>query len=170
MLATLILPTTVVASTNSSITVGFSPGGTATTAIMSSINNARKSIDVAAFSFTSRSVAEALRNASRRGIKVRVIADAKDSVGKYSAVTWMHRQGISVRVNGQYAIQHNKFMVIDGITIQTGSYNYTSSADKRNAENVIIIHNHRSTAAAYQAEFNRLWQESDEPSDPFIPK
>lgn len=135
------------------------------TQILSTIHQAQHSIDVAAYNFTSRPVAEALRTASRRGVVVRIVADEKDNGGKYSAITWMHRQGLSVRLNGQYAIQHNKFMVIDGVTTQTGSANYTSSAEKRNAENVIVVHNHPATAYAYQQEFNRLWHESIPPKD-----
>lgn len=69
---------------------------------------------------------------------------------------------IPVRLNGRYAIQHNKFMVIDGITTQTGSFNFTSSAIRRNAENTIVIWNEPTTAQAYQQEFNRLWIEGTE--------
>lgn len=127
--------------------------------VLAAISSARESIDVAAYSFTSKQIAIALDNASKRGIRVRVVADAKDNDGQYSAVTWLQHKGIDVRLNGRYAIQHNKFMVIDGITTQTGSFNYTSSAIKRNAENTIVIWNEPSTASAYQQEFKRLWLE-----------
>lgn len=106
-------------------------------------------------------MAIALDNASQRGIRVRVVADAKDNGGQYSAITWLQHKGIPVYLNDRYAIQHNKFMVIDGVTTQTGSFNYTSSAVKRNAENTIVIWNEPNTAGAYQQEFNRLWQESN---------
>ena len=76
-------------------------------------------------------------------------------------MTWLQHKGIPVKLNGQYAIQHNKFMVVDSITTQTGSFNYTSSAVKRNAENTIVIWNEPSTARAYQREFERLWEESN---------
>lgn len=92
--------------------------------MLGAINSARETIDVAAYSFTSKEVALALDNASQRGIKVRVVADAKDNGGRYSAVTWLQHKGIPVRLNGRYAIQHNKFMVIDGVTTQTGSFNF----------------------------------------------
>lgn len=141
------------------ITAGFSPGESAVDNVLAAINSARASIDVAAYSFTSKQIAIALDNASKKGIRVRVVADAKDNGGQYSAVTWLQHKGIDVRLNGRYAIQHNKFMVIDGITTQTGSFNYTSSAIKRNAENTIVIWNEPSTASAYQQEFERLWQE-----------
>lgn len=59
----------------------------------------------------------------------------------------------------RYAIMHNKFMVIDGKNVQTGSFNYTASAVSRNAENVLLIEDAPQLAEAYQREFNRLWDE-----------
>lgn len=159
LLAITLTPLTTTAS-ETRITTGFSPGGTAIANVLAAIRSARASIDVAAYSFTSKDVATALDSASRDGIRVRVVADAKDNGGRYSAVTWLQHKGIPVRLNGHYAIQHNKFMVIDGRTTQTGSFNYTASANKRNAENTVVIWNEPVTAGAYQDEFNRLWQES----------
>ncbi|MDX6041241.1 phospholipase D family protein [Enterobacter ludwigii] len=158
LLAILLIPLTTTA-TETRITTGFSPGGSAIANVLGAISSARETIDVAAYSFTSKDVAVALDSASQRGIKVRVVADAKDNGGRYSAVTWLQHKGIPVRLNGRYAIQHNKFMVIDGVTTQTGSFNFTSSAIKRNAENTIVIWNEPHTAQAYQREFNRLWSE-----------
>ena len=37
-------------------------------------------------------------------------------------------------------IAHNKVMIIDNTTVITGSFNFTDNADKRNAENVILLH------------------------------
>ncbi|WP_323169504.1 phospholipase D-like domain-containing protein [Pantoea agglomerans] len=55
---------------------------------------------------------------------------------------------------------HNKFIVTDGSAVETGSFNYTSSAEKRNAENALVITGEPETAQQYQTEFNRLWNES----------
>lgn len=139
---------------------GFSPGGTATRLILNAIANASTSIDVAAYSFTSKPIALALVDASRRGVRVRVVADAKAN-SHYSSVTFLANHGVAVRKNGRYAIMHNKFMVLDGKSVETGSYNYTSSAEKRNAENAVLISDVPHTAAAYTQEFNRLWGEAD---------
>lgn len=55
---------------------------------------------------------------------------------------------------------HNKFMIIDGHSIETGSFNYTQSATYRNAENVIYLRNRPDIAERYTQEFNRLWSEA----------
>ena len=64
-----------------------------------------------------------------------------------------------VRLHGRYALQHNTFMVVDGATVQTGSFNYTASAGTRNAENVLVLRNAPAIAAQYTTEWQRLWHE-----------
>ncbi|WP_284881541.1 phospholipase D-like domain-containing protein, partial [Citrobacter portucalensis] len=86
-------------------------------------------------------------------------ADEKANSDRYTAVTYLINQGVPVHLNGRYAIMHNKFMVIDGKNVQTGSFNYTASAVSRNAENVLLIEDAPQLAEAYQREFNRLWDE-----------
>ncbi|WP_421105853.1 phospholipase D-like domain-containing protein [Serratia marcescens] len=56
-------------------------------------------------------------------------------------------------------------MLIDDNSVQLGSYNYSTAADRDNAENVLVIHKQPNLVAVYQKEFERLWQESQ----PLIP-
>lgn len=144
------------------IMVGFSPSDShdAQNTVLSIINSARHSLDVAAYLFTSKPIAAALVNARQRGVSVRVVADQKANSDQYTAVTFLANHQVPVRLNGQYAIMHNKFIVADGLSVETGSFNYTASADKRNAENALLIRNAPELAAKYQQEFNRLWDES----------
>ncbi|MBO1587176.1 hypothetical protein GBM03_19830, partial [Yersinia pseudotuberculosis] len=79
-----------------------------------------------------------------------LLADKQSASDRYSAVTFLANQGVSVRLNGRYAIQHSKFALIDGETVQTGSLNYTHSAFTRNAENVVVIRGERAVSQAYQ--------------------
>lgn len=154
------VPTT--ACTVPEVAVGFSPsaGQDALQMVLTTINGARHSLDMAAYSFTSKPVATALIAAKARGVSVRVVADEKANTGRYTAVTFLAHQGVPVRLTTQYAIMHNKFMVVDNNRVQTGSFNYTASAAQRNAENVLLVKNAPALAAAYQNEFDRLWSES----------
>ena len=151
-------PAQFVAASQSSIAAAFTPGQ-ALPMVLDTIRSARSTIFVAAYSFTSKPVATALRDASRRGVKVFVLVDAAEADKGYSAVRFLANERVPVRTNGRYAIQHNKFMVIDGHTVQTGSFNYTSSAAQRNAENVLVVRNAPALAAQYDAEWRRLWNE-----------
>ncbi|CNI64724.1 phospholipase D family protein [Yersinia aleksiciae] len=143
------------------VQVGFTPESSAGMLVLQTLEQSQKSVDLVAYTFTSKPVANALLAAKRRGVSVRVLADEKSASDRYSAVAFLANQGISVRLNGRYAIQHSKFAVIDGQTVQTGSANYTASAFSRNAENVVVIRNESAVAHAYQQEFERLWSEGE---------
>ncbi|MBS0899801.1 phospholipase D family protein [Pantoea dispersa] len=158
MASLLTLP--VIHGAEGSVTAGFSPGGTALDLILQLTGRALQSADVAAYDFTSRPVAQALSDAVARGVKVRLVADEKKSRDRWSLVRQLACAGVDVRLNGMYSIMHNKFMVTDGSAVETGSFNYTSSAEKRNAENALVIQDEPGIARQYQAEFNRLWNES----------
>lgn len=47
--------------------------------------------------------------------------------------------GCTVWLDRQHAIAHNKIMVFDGRSTATGSFNFTASAEERNAENLLLI-------------------------------
>jgi len=145
-----------------SFDLGFSPGGSSLQVVLSGIRQARTEILVAAYGFTSKDIAAALLDARQRGVKVQVVADQKANARKYSAVTFLANKGVPVRLNGRYAIHHNKFMVIDGRHVETGSFNYTQAAVKSNAENVLLLWNVPTVAARYRSEWLRLWNESTE--------
>lgn len=51
-------------------------------------------------------------------------------------------------------IAHNKIMIIDQHTVITGSYNFTSSVEHRNAENLLLIHS-PDLASVYQKNWNQ---------------
>lgn len=72
-----------------------------------------------------------------RGVEVLAILD-KTNERKYSGATLLEAAGIPVWIDFEPAIAHNKIVVIDGHLTIGGSYNYTASAQKRNAENVIF--------------------------------
>lgn len=140
------------------IEVGFSTTGNALNIILNAINNAKKNIHLAAYSFTSKPVSLALLEAKKRGVNIKIIADKKANINKYTAVTFLKNYHIDTCLTGHYSIMHNKFMVIDNSIVQTGSFNYSASASKRNAENVIVIYN-KDIANIYQKEFDRLYGE-----------
>lgn len=139
--------------------VAFSPYGEALHLILKGIAAAEKEILVAAYSFTSKPIAAALLAAHRRGVSVRVVVDAKSNTGRYTAATFLANHDVPVRGNGNYAIMHHKFMVIDGKHVQTGSFNYSAAATSRNAENVLMLWNMPELAGIYAREWQRLWDE-----------
>jgi len=143
-----------------SFEVGFSPGGSALTVVEKAIHAARSEILMACYEFTSRDIAEALEAAAHHGVKVRIVADWKAAHDRYSQITILGDAGIPVRLDRHYAIHHHKFMVIDGLDLETGSFNYTTAAIKHNAENALVLWNVPRIARTYAGEWERLWEES----------
>lgn len=141
-----------------SYAAAFTPGQ-ALPLVLDTIRDARSTLLVAAYSLTSRPVATALRDAQRRGVRVFVVVDAGEAGQAYSAARLLANQRVPVRTNARHVLQHNKFIVVDGTDVQTGSFNYTSSAAQRNAENVLVVRNAPALAAQYGAAWRRLWDE-----------
>jgi phosphatidylserine/phosphatidylglycerophosphate/cardiolipin synthase-like enzyme len=121
------------------VRVFFSPIGGCTDAIIDTISKAKSEILVQAYIFTSEPIAKALLSAHKRGAKVLVILDKSQKSGGYSAVTFFANQDIPAYIDSSHAIAHDKVMIIDQETIITGSFNFTKSAESKNAENLLII-------------------------------
>ena len=117
---------------------------------MQAIRAAHSSILVQAYSFTSQPITRALIDASRRGVKVDVILDKSQERERHSTAEWLARSGVPVEVDAVHAIAHNKVMVIDGETVLTGSFNFTTAAEERNAENLLLVQD-PALAARYAA-------------------
>jgi len=121
------------------VQVRFSPRGGCTDAIVGTISHAKQSILVQAYTFTSKPIAQALVDAHKRGVKVSVILDSSQRTDQYSSATFLSRAGIATAIDAEHNIAHDKIMVIDGVQIITGSFNFTKAAEESNAENLLII-------------------------------
>jgi len=140
--------------------LAFAPQPAALELVIKGIRAARSSIHVAAYAFTSKPVAQALLQAQQRGVEVALVADEKENTGRYTAIRYLADKGIAVRLNGKYAILHDKFMIIDQQHVQTGSFNYTAAAASRNAENVLLLWDAPQLASRYEQQWQQLWQEA----------
>jgi len=119
--------------------VCFSPKGGCTENIVDQINAAKSEILVQAHSFTSASIAKALLNAYKRGVKVEAILDKSQRKEKYTSATFLVNAGILTFIDDKHAIAHNKIIIIDKEMVITGSFNFTKAAEEKNAENVLVI-------------------------------
>ena len=121
------------------LAVYFTPPTGAVHGLTKHLDGAKKSIRVMAYGFTSVEISQALVRAKQRGVLVELIQDEKSSQNNGEAIAPLVEVGIFVRNDAEHAIQHNKVMLIDDDVVVTGSYNFTNSADKRNAENFMIL-------------------------------
>ena len=138
----------------------FTPWDDVEGAIIRTLAKARHSIHVQAYLLTSRAISNALLNAKARGVVVEILADYEMlKHGQSSQIPKLAAAGIPVWLETRYAIAHNKTMLIDapdaGGAVITGSYNFTWSAQARNAENLLILHGNRPMQRRYLDNWRR---------------
>lgn len=137
------------------VSVCFTPGEQCDKKIISEIDSAKRTIYVQAYQLTSAPITDALARANRRGAKVLIILDKTQYRLKgYSAAIHFHDLHIPVWIDSKPAIAHNKVMIIDDKIVITGSYNFSANAQKRNAENMVII-NSNDISNEYILNFNK---------------
>ena len=112
-----------------------------------------------AYSFQSKDIVDALIRAQKRGVKVRAVIDKRRNQGEVSlkAIARAQENGIDVRIDGHYHIQHDKVMIVDGNTLETGSFNFAKSAETENSENVLVIRDEPEVIRQYQTHFDSRW-------------
>lgn len=137
------------------IRVFFSPHGGCTEAVVNSINQAKQTVLVEAYSFTSIPIAEALVAAEKRGVDVEVILDKSQETAKGSEAGMISEAGIPIYIDAAYRIAHDKVMIIDAKKVITGSFNFTKSAEDYNAENMLVISNDPQLALSYTEVWRR---------------
>lgn len=142
------------------VEVLFTPRDDAEAAIVAALAQARRSIRVQAYAFTSRAIARALVGAHRRGVDVAVLADAQmNRRPQGNRIPELLAAGIPVAFETGYNAAHSKVMVVDGdsprCAVITGSYNFTWSAQARNAENLLILRGNRALARLYLDNWQR---------------
>jgi len=121
------------------IQVCFSPNGQCMQLVKETINKAQHTILVQAYYFTSLTMANALIEAHQRGIAVKLLIDRSQLTAQGSKLRLVAKKGIPVWIDFVPGIAHNKVLIIDEEYVLTGSFNWTDAAQKRNAENLILI-------------------------------
>jgi phosphatidylserine/phosphatidylglycerophosphate/cardiolipin synthase-like enzyme len=147
------------------VEAAFTPGDDIAGLIVARIGAARKSVQMQAYLFTDRRIANALLAARRRGVEVEVIGDARQQAsGGLPHLKALDRAGVRVWLDDTHAAAHDKVIIVDGAlaaaTVITGSYNFTRAAQHGNAENVVVISGSPAVASRFVANFERHRSES----------
>jgi phosphatidylserine/phosphatidylglycerophosphate/cardiolipin synthase-like enzyme len=125
---------------NASAKAFFSPNGGCVKGIVKEIEMGTREILVQAYSFSSTPIRNALINAQKRGAQVEILFDQDEQKDQnYRAAKAFSKTGITVYLDGNHTIAHNKVIVIDRETVITGSFNFTNAAETKNAENVLVV-------------------------------
>jgi len=138
--------------------VCFSPVDPCAAKLVKFIDSATSSIDIAIYDINLDQVGHALLVKSK-SVKIRMVVDQRQSKEKNSIVPLLLKAGINLKIGHQRGIMHNKFTIIDGKRIETGSFNYTNHASEANNENQIYLST-PSIVSRYKDRFEEIWREA----------
>lgn len=145
-----------------SVSRGQDPNGVTTaemeSAILSKIEAAQSSIDYCIYNTHRQSIVNALRNASNRGVQVRVIFNERLESSNIGISGSEPFETIERLGDG---LMHNKFLIIDADSddqswVMSGSTNFTDNQMDIDPNHVIFIQD-KALAQAYEIEFEEMW-------------
>lgn len=132
------------------------------------IKGAKHDLQIATTRIRLQPVMEALLASAQRGVKTQIVISQDDfrQLGP-RAKYLMNNPNIQLRIKfynlnvGAYITyqMHNKFMIVDGETLFTGSFNWSDSSENGHIENVVVL---KGAAAqqvlpSYKNEFADIW-------------
>jgi phosphatidylserine/phosphatidylglycerophosphate/cardiolipin synthase-like enzyme len=135
----------------------FSPDDGVQTQLVALIAGAQESIRFLAFSLTSDAIGDALVAARQRGVSVSGVMDDDQLANAGGEFDYLRQNGIDVRADERDSNLHDKVLIIDGAIVVTGSYNFSSNAEFRNDENMLVIYDVE-LAEAYLRHFELMWE------------
>ncbi len=132
-------------------------GGKAINDIINLIRSSKHYVYVAIYDMEDMDIAQALLDAYRRGVDVRIVSDLDTFYDGKSAINLLREKGIPIVMDDRYQdYMHNKFIVIDNETVVTGSANFNERSFLRYNNNVVVIHS-RAVALNYYYEFMEMY-------------
>jgi phosphatidylserine/phosphatidylglycerophosphate/cardiolipin synthase-like enzyme len=123
-------------------------------ALADAIGQARVSVDVAIYDFNLWSLRDALMNAHRRGVDVRMVTES-DNMDEME-IQELKEVGIEVLGDRQEGLMHDKFIIIDRSEVWTGSLNFTTGGAYLDNNNLIRLRSSK-LAEDYRFEFEQMF-------------
>lgn len=120
------------------------------------LERAENNIKFMTFSFTSDRLGDLIINKSNN-IEVKGVFENFQAGSQYSEYQKM-KDILNVKKDANPAFLHHKVFIIDDEIVITGSYNPSSSGDKVNDENMVIIYD-KEIASKFLEEFEYVWNQ-----------
>lgn len=133
----------------------FSPDENCTEKLRKFILSAKESVDIAIFDINLTPIVDAIVEQSQK-VKVRLVVNRKLSKDSAPAIERFKENKMFYRVGKQKGIMHNKFTIVDGRRLETGSFNYTNGAAHSNQENQIYLSS-PTILDQYKVRFQKMW-------------
>lgn len=122
------------------------------TVLVDAFNNAKHTIELAAYDFDRQTLTDALIRAKERGVEIRIVAD-DSNMDQFMLI---ESAGIPIRSDQRSALMHNKFIIIDRNEVWTGSLNFTENGLYRN-NNHFLRFRQPEIISSFVAEFEEIF-------------
>lgn len=137
----------------------FAPDDDCEAALLAFIASATHTVRIADYSFNLESLTDTLIRQHAAGIDVQLVLDRSQAAGSSERpiVAELRAAGVPLVVgtSDKHRIQHQKFVVIDGIAVLSGSYNFTHTASLEN--NYFDIAHNPLRAQAFTDAWQKMW-------------
>ena len=134
----------------------FTPGDACLRKLRELCSAAQKQIDICVFTLADDRLTDAVLQAHRRGVQVRIVSDDDKRFDSGSDITQLAAAGIEVRVDRGPAHMHHKFALFDTRVLANGSFNWTRSASLSNDEN-LVVSSDAYLVRCFGGQFEALW-------------
>lgn len=142
---------------NTQISIFFSPRDKAISkGVLPLIHKSSKSIYISMFYLTNYWITDALIDAHKRGVEIKIIADATLMKEPKSQISKLRQNDIPVKLENWNGKMHQKSAVFDEKYTIVASTNWTGASEYANDENMLVI-NSAEIAKKQTKEFFRLW-------------
>lgn len=108
-------------------------------AMVERIDSATGTLDACIYGFSNQNIIDAVIRAHYRGVRVRVVGDARHFGYNERGYKQLQENHIPIQVGNQFHIMHNKFFVIDELFVFVGTGNITRTGFNRNNNNWVLI-------------------------------
>ncbi len=143
--------------------VYFAPEDGVAKHVLQRLEAATRSITFMTFSCTADDISEAIIAKIKAGLAVRGVFESQNAGGSGADFKRLKQGGVDVLEDGNCYILHHKAIVIDERTVITGSYNFTSSAERDSDESLMIV-DAPNLARSYLDEFQRVYAQAQAPT------
>jgi len=154
--ATILKPKTFVQSPGE-IQVYFCPQDNCEQALVTFLQSAQKTIHCALYEFDLKAAQQVVLEKQQQGLEVQIVTDND----------YLYEFNHTFVKTDRSGLMHDKFCILDGERIYSGSMNPTENCAKKNNNNLLLI-NSTVLADNYEAEFQEMWNGVFKKGDPVL--
>ena len=123
------------------------------------IGQAKSSIDLVVYEIRSNDIADALIEAKRRAVRVRVIVDNVHSPSATPQEKMLEEEGIAIKRIGGISrdLLHDKFILFDGSSASTPSYNRSAKSLSGDGKRENAFTEDKAMIGRLKNQFDKVW-------------